>query len=489
MNLQDINEPWENPKDLLNRKGYADFLTGYLASKEHPFVLNLNASWGAGKTFFLTHWRESIRCQFPTVYVNAWESDFSEDPLLAVMSAIHEQLVKYMPDEQKTIAGFSQKLKEGGRFVRELAPIITKALVHKTLGDEAGDEMLKSFAISTEDAAKFAEKSMGILLEDQARKIKSVKDFKIALSELIKSITSRSFRAPLFLFIDELDRCRPTYAIEMLETIKHLFSTDGIVFIIGTDSDQLQHSVRAIYGNDFDGGEYLRRFFDQEYKLPIPDYFAYCQSLLEGFAFTDQMKYGGFLPERIDGVFSQGSDSWAAQDAIIVFLAAYSTHYQLPLRTINQVVVRLDAILSNSDESWDGPFLLLLLTLQASSKGIIGWLRERCTKGDIHVYQKEIEEKLISGGDTFLWNCQGNFREQGNVNKNYTIADIGGQYLDAIESVHHAKRETLQKYFTDWSDLGGYAQCQMAGKRIGAEVNISDIAKYFDHVEMAGALS
>ena len=71
--------------------------------------------------------------------------------------------------------------------------------------------------------------------------------------------------------INELDRCRPSYAVELLEVAKHLFSADRIVFVLAVNCDQLAHSVTALYGNDFDAEGYLRRFFDVDFQLPEPD--------------------------------------------------------------------------------------------------------------------------------------------------------------------------------------------------------------------------
>ena len=63
---------------------------------------------------------------------------------------------------------------------------------------------------------------------------------------------------PLFVFVDELDRCRPDYAIELLEGIKHLFGVPGVYFVVATNTVQLGESVKAVYGSGFDGVRYLK---------------------------------------------------------------------------------------------------------------------------------------------------------------------------------------------------------------------------------------
>jgi hypothetical protein len=77
-------------------------------------------------------------------------------------------------------------------------------------------------------------------------------------------------KKPLVIFIDELDRCRPNFAIEVLEKAKHLFNVDNIIFVLATDKTQLGHSIRAVYGQGLDVNEYLRRFIDFDYLLPSP---------------------------------------------------------------------------------------------------------------------------------------------------------------------------------------------------------------------------
>ena len=73
---------------------------------------------------------------------------------------------------------------------------------------------------------------------------------------------------PLVVVIDELDRCRPSYAAELLEVAKHLFTVDHIVFVLAVNRSELAHSIRALYGSEFDAQGYLRRFFDVDFQLP-----------------------------------------------------------------------------------------------------------------------------------------------------------------------------------------------------------------------------
>ncbi|WP_421200627.1 P-loop NTPase fold protein [Aeromonas enteropelogenes] len=95
--------------DRLERAQYAHFLTNYLATegKQRNYVLNLNAEWGAGKTWFIKRWYMELKGHYPTVYIDAWQQDFSDDPLLTVISSIIDQL--------KEVAGKDNKIPEGMR--------------------------------------------------------------------------------------------------------------------------------------------------------------------------------------------------------------------------------------------------------------------------------------------------------------------------------------------------------------------------------------
>jgi len=95
---------------------------------------------------------------------------------------------------------------------------------------------------------------------------------------------------PLVVVVDELDRCRPTYAVEFLETIKHVFDVEGVVFVLTVNREQLDQSAAVLYGNAADPESYFRRFFDIELTLPDPDRHALVRALLGRFGLpTDDM--------------------------------------------------------------------------------------------------------------------------------------------------------------------------------------------------------
>src|SRR5262249_37550885 len=100
---------------------------------------------------------------------------------------------------------------------------------------------------------------------------KTITHFRKELADLVSTLRQKSRNQttkPIIFITDELDRCRPPYALELLEKIKHLFSVEGLVFVLAIDRHQLGESVKCLYGQGMDTDNYLRRFIDLEYRLP-----------------------------------------------------------------------------------------------------------------------------------------------------------------------------------------------------------------------------
>ena len=228
-----------------------------LATSRVPCVLAVDAAWGFGKTTFLRIWAQHLRNEgFPVVGFNAWEADFSEDPFLTLSTELTEGLqsgqTKLPRNTIKKVEDASQKVLRwvtpgGIRLAASFVPVV---------GSEVGDIV-----------ASFAEARLS--RHSEART--SVKEFRDALQDMAATLSEANGNRPLIVTVDELDRCRPSYAVELLEVAKHLFSVDHIVFVLAINCDQLVHSVKALYGNDFDAEGYLRRFFDVDFRLPNPD--------------------------------------------------------------------------------------------------------------------------------------------------------------------------------------------------------------------------
>lgn len=257
--------------DLMNRRPSAIFLTNYILKNPHIKVLNVNSPWGAGKSFFLDRWADMLSDKHVCVRFNAWETDYSAEPLVALITCMETQLADPVSLESTTMG--RAIIDKGSMMIKKAAPLIVKGLVKKFSGVEL-DELLNG----SEDAV---DKVVEGLIEDQASTKGDVEAFKLEVARrLSQAAQNRNLDAPAFIFIDELDRCRPTYAIELLERIKHFFELEGCRFVIASDSVQLAHAIRAVYGSGFASERYLNRFFDAEFNLDNGNIFALVHSIL-----------------------------------------------------------------------------------------------------------------------------------------------------------------------------------------------------------------
>lgn len=268
--------------DNLGRAKYATYLTSLIKAKGGTdknnlsnYVLNLDAEWGAGKTYFLKRWSEDLRGNHPVVYIDAWSIDYLESPLMTVLSEIIEQLKTQTDRADSPIA--KAKFKE---IIKAAAPRVGSALIKRYLGFDF--DVLNSSEAESEnssnkeiDFSKAGEKVLEVFCKEVKDSKESVKTLKLAIQAWVEYVVYNPVKGmgtvknsyPAFIFIDELDRCKPTYAVEMLEAIKHVFDISGLVFIVATNSSQLAHTVRAVYGPEFNAEGYLSRFFNNRYYL------------------------------------------------------------------------------------------------------------------------------------------------------------------------------------------------------------------------------
>lgn len=251
--------------DATGRNKDINHLLNFLTLQDNSWSIAIDGSWGSGKTFFvkqcqyvldLTRSANSNKKNiditnidtttinnhnFKTVYFDAWTHDSEEDPIASILKSI------ISTDWISTSEESFQKVLDIGLNITDLI---------------AGTNF-KKFV----DNWKKQENNLDKLKQD----------FNKALSKL----TSNNEK--LIIFVDELDRCKPTYAVKVLERIKHYFNNDKVTFIISTDLYQLQNTVKRYYGEGFDGYGYLDRFFDIVFTIPEPDiekYIEYKKSLL-----------------------------------------------------------------------------------------------------------------------------------------------------------------------------------------------------------------
>lgn len=364
--VPDKHDSWQD--DILDRRDFADFLTRVLAEQarllserqQRGLTVALDAEWGAGKTFFIERWAEDLRRQgFPVVMFDAWKHDLGEAPSIVLMAAIHEALRAWFG--RTTIqAETKERAREIGRqgirhLRRAVLPttgVVLSGLLKKATGI-AWKDLKGAYASADDenDAADVSETEAGKAdgeetadedqvkidagldrifekaLGEQTQRIEAIENFRAEMGRAIDLIRSEAAaKMPVFVFVDELDRCRPSYAISLLEEIKHIFGMPQICFVVSTNLSQLSHSVRAVYGQGFDAEHYLKRFFDQTHAIPPTDSRRHIELLLAEHPVLAERRHAPGLPH------SRGTASTAV-DAIGHIFHAFG----LDLRSQKQV--------------------------------------------------------------------------------------------------------------------------------------------------------
>lgn len=257
----DPASPWKG--DIFDRTHDGKVLSNLIAkSADQALTISLQAPWGSGKTVFLQRLKEHIRNEFQikAISVDTWKYDHHGDPLAPILAqlldAIEERAKKERPKStlrKKLEAAGSELAATGAKYVLPALSATAKVTV-------------PGYAPLVEGVESLAAN----LLERQRELMNSEPAFRSALEAARDAITARRPTGPIrpiLFIIDELDRCRPDYAIQTLERIKHHFDVPGIIFIVATDHGNLPAAVQTVYGAHVNGEEYLRKFFDFEYHL------------------------------------------------------------------------------------------------------------------------------------------------------------------------------------------------------------------------------
>lgn len=283
--------------DIFGRKSFGEGLINIFENVEQPLVMVLDSSWGTGKTVFVKMLAGELRKKkFPVIYFDAFKNDYFEDAFLAIAGEVYSYAKKQNVVTQEAEKEFFEKTKIVLRkMLKSGAKVGVKALTRGAMDDS---ELADTFKVTESDMSGFSEESVEALLEEhflEREKIyEAFEHFRSALSALASELSSAE--RPLIFIIDELDRCRPPFSLELLEKIKHFFSVEGVHFLLSTHLEQLSNSVSHVYGLREESRVYLQKFYHISVDFPS-------RSLNKIDVVT---KYTDFLIENFCGSISDG---------------------------------------------------------------------------------------------------------------------------------------------------------------------------------------
>lgn len=272
-------------KDLLDRAGLIKAYTRLLDLPEGPRVFSVEAGYGEGKTVFANMWRDELDSgpHLPILF-NAWEADGADDPLMAFMAGL-ASAIPVPEGKGDTDSRGSLFWEAGKKLFMTSARTVGRAVLREGM-DELTDgigEILKTFendlpkglrdeftALANFVAAQDGDLDKALVGELSAQfaalRLRSAMRTQ-TLDTIHAALTSKD-DGKVIVLIDELDRCRPDFAVGLLEAIKHLFNHSGFRFVLMLNPGRLESTAGQLFGLPESGERYLTKFIDQRLRLP-----------------------------------------------------------------------------------------------------------------------------------------------------------------------------------------------------------------------------
>ena len=359
--------------DVLGRKSYGEALCNIISNSEDELVICLDGKWGEGKTTFVKMFcGVLVRSDIPSIYIDAFSSDHIEDPFFAVASEIsafaEEMGVKEETKsslKEHTVAVGVQLLSWGAKIGLKAATLgaLTASDI-EALGGVKGD--------IAEGISGVAAKFVQVRLDAYSSSMAVFDEYRKSLSELPQAIGNEKTNR-LVVIIDELDRCKPTFAVSLIEQVKHLFSVPNVVFLLVMNKEQLQQSIRSIYGQGVDASTYLQKFINLETRIPRKN----------NSHDSDAAKYIDYLWKVHD------FEAWGDQHSILECLKILARHFDLSLREMERVFTNIAVLYGTTgkDDLRIAPLIVFLAVLKVTDDSLFNKLRN----GQIG-YQELIEQ-------------------------------------------------------------------------------------------------
>jgi hypothetical protein len=245
-----------------DRRALAERLTGYIDRLRSGCVIAIDGSWGSGKSWFGTHWLHLLKArQFRTGWLDAFACDYSEDPFLPIAANINS----LAPTDTDRASLTTQAVKIGKRLVPTLGKALIGVAARVIVGAEAVENVRDALEGISDDAEDLAEEIIRDQLKSHEETQGAIESYRARLTEF-----AAASKNPIVFFVDELDRCRPDFAIRLIERLKHFFDVPNIIFVLLMNREQLEAAVQGLYGSTIDAQAYLTKFIHFYERLSTP---------------------------------------------------------------------------------------------------------------------------------------------------------------------------------------------------------------------------
>ena len=348
---------------------FANALEKDIATKETPHVLLLEAEYGMGKTFFSTRFTQYLRNNdVEAIYFSVWENDYLQEPFVAFSKA----LIQYMNKKFTT-----KKMKAGlNELFQKIENVVCSVSVNFCSVNINAKNLIESFKKETDEIA----------------------DFKNELKNFILQIPKQK----LVIIVDELDRCRPDYAMKTLECIKHFFDIEGLFIILPTNKNALDDAIKSLHGIDnksrINKECYFKKFYNDERRLSKPNEDDY-KLVAKQFVTEETLK------EAIDKKhITLTGNKYNSIETLVDLLAKYLEKASSTLRESKDIIKETVRICNNFYEPVRVEWLVCLIAYRHHEKGAYFKYplpREHCFTGDHGPNNPHPKQNLFNLTDYF----------------------------------------------------------------------------------------
>ena len=282
-------------RDALDFMPYVETLAEIAATSNTPLTIGVFGTWGSGKTSLMGMVRDSLPPEFTVAWFDAWKYDKEETLwrafLLNVLAAVRKRIPAGQPtqdlDTLETMLYRAIDLEKVGGVtidLNKLAPTLAKGAVQIGLSFIPGVAGLAKIieelqVLGTDNISQTA---LDAIQRERTKihieQVRFLEQFQDKFRELVKAHIAPG---RLVVFVDDLDRCLPEKAIQVLEAIKLFLDVPDCVFVLGLDQDVIARAIEMKYreaGSHREGDEgprftieglhYLEKIIQLPFQIP-----------------------------------------------------------------------------------------------------------------------------------------------------------------------------------------------------------------------------
>ena len=361
--------------DIFGYRPFGENLANLFENIDEPLVVLLDGPWGSGKSTFIQQWRGLLTKRgIPSIYFDAFANDYQDDAFTALVSEVFSFSESERSGKANLQSAFLDSAKKVGGL---LLPIGVKAAIRAgSMGLLSADDfqinenIREALSDGASDLTSAAELAVKERIKKSSENKGTIEHFRHTLSQISHDLTVGGHKrsGPLIFVIDELDRCRPPFALNVLERVKHLFAVEGVCFLLVTHRPQLARVIKGSYGSEFDADTYLRKFFQLTVNLP------HYRESEKGYA-----KIRKYIEHIWTDIELKGTAQFTKES--IHETANLAVGLGLELRDIEHVMASLAVFIAGVEENnyYSEPVLVVLSLMRIKAPDLF----ERCTLGTV----------------------------------------------------------------------------------------------------------